>query len=84
VPVLALFGKTRTMEFAEGKWTPFVSFELETPPGAIPTVQNVDFTNMSESEIADALESIPKEVADFAGFVRDEIEKLEKTQSTKK
>jgi hypothetical protein len=82
--ILALFGKARTMEFAEGKWTPFVSFELETPPDAMPTVQNIDFTNMSESEIVDALKSLPKEVADFAGFVRDEIEKIEKAQSAKK
>jgi hypothetical protein len=26
--ILALFGKSRTMEFAEGKWSPFVLFQV--------------------------------------------------------
>jgi hypothetical protein len=82
--ILALFGKARTMEFAEGKWTPFVSFELVAPPNAMPTVQHVDFTNMSETEIIAALKSVPKDVVDFAGFVRDEIEEIEKAQPAKK
>lgn len=76
--ILALFGNARTMEFAEGKWTPFVFFELEMPPGVPPTVEHIDFTNMTESEISDALKSLPREVNDFPGLVRDEIEKLEK------
>ena len=58
--------------------------ELETPPNAIPTVQNFDFTNMTESEIVDALKSLPKDVADIPGFVRDEIAKIEKAQAAKK
>jgi hypothetical protein len=82
--ILALFGKARTMEFAEGKWTPFVSFELEAPPNDMPTVQHIDFANMSEAEIVAALKSPPKDVADFAGFVRDEIEAIEKARSAKK
>ena len=76
--ILALFGKARTMEFAEGKWTPFVSLELVTPLNDMPAVQHIDFTNMSESEIIAALKSLPKDVADFVGFVRDEIKKVEK------
>ena len=82
--ILALFGKARTIEFAEGKWTPFVSFELEAPPNDMPTVQRIDFTNMSGSEIVASLNSLPKDVTDFAGFVRDEIEKIETVRSDKK
>jgi hypothetical protein len=81
--ILALFGKDRTMEFAEGKLTPFVSLNLKHP-NDMPTVQRIDFTNMSESEIVAALKFLPKDVSDFAGFVRDEIEKIEKAQSAKK
>jgi hypothetical protein len=39
---------------------------------------------MGEAETIAALKSLPKEVADFSGFVRDEIEKIEKAQATKK
>jgi hypothetical protein len=82
--ILALFGKDRTMEFAEGKWTPFVFFELEAPPNAIPTIQHIDFTKMTEAETVAALNSLPRDVADFPGFVRDEIAKIEKAQAAKK
>jgi hypothetical protein len=82
--ILALFGKDRTLEFADGKWTPFVVFELEVPPTGMPTVQNIDFTNMTEAQTIDALKSLPRDVADFPGFVRDEIEKIEKAQAAKK
>jgi hypothetical protein len=58
-----------------------VSFELEAPPNDMPTVQRIDFTNMSESEIVASLNSLPKDVADFA---RDEVEKIEKARSDKK
>lgn len=82
--ILALFGKNRTMEFAEGKWTPFVFFELAAPPNAIPTILHIDFTNMTEAETVAALHSLPRDVADFPGFVSDEIERIEKTQAAKK
>jgi len=81
--ILALFGKIRTMEFAEGQWAPFVRFELEAPPDDMPTLQHIDFSNMSESEIVAALTSLPDDIADFAGFVRDEIEAIEKARSAK-
>ena len=60
-----------------------MSFELEVPPNDRPTVQHVDFTNMSESELIAALKSLPKDIADFAGFVRDEIEKIEKPRHSR-
>jgi hypothetical protein len=82
--ILGLFGKARTMEFAEGRWSPFVSFELVAPPDDMPAVPDIDFTNMSESEIVAALTSVPKDIVDFAGFVRDEIEAIEKAASEKK
>jgi len=82
--ILALFGKTRTMEFAEGQWAPFVRFELEAPPNDMPTLQHIDFSNMSESGIVAALTSIPGDIADFAGFVRDEIEAIDTARPEKK
>ena len=82
--ILALFGKARTMEFAEGRWAPFVSFELEAPLHDMPTVRRIDFTNMSQSEMVAALTTLPDDIADFAGFVRNEIEAIEKTRSERK
>jgi hypothetical protein len=82
--ILALFGKARTMEFAEGKWTPYVFFQVEEPEDGVPTVQHIDFTDMSQAEIVDALKVLPRDVVDFPGFVRDEIEKIEKAQSLKR
>jgi len=38
---------------------------------------------MSESEIVAALTSLPDDIADFAGFVRDEIEAIEKARPGK-
>ena len=81
---LSRFGKSRTMEFAEGKWTPFVFFRLEEPENAVAAVRRIDFTNMSQAEMVDALKTIPRDVVDFSGFVRDEIEKIEKAQPSKK
>ena len=82
--ILSLFGKSRTMEFAEGKWTPYVFFQLEEPEDAVPTAHHIDFTNMTQAGIVDALKTMPSDVVDFAGFVRDEIEKIEKAQFPKK
>jgi hypothetical protein len=50
----------------------------------MPIVQHIDFTNISEAETIAALNSLPRDVADFPGFVRDEIEKIEKAQAAKK
>jgi hypothetical protein len=82
--ILALFGKPRTMEFAEGKWTPYVFFQLEDPPNSLPTVQHIEFTNMNEAEIGNSLKSLPRDVYDFAGFVRDAIAEIEKAQASQK
>jgi hypothetical protein len=79
--ILALFGKSRTMEFAEGKWTPFVMFQVEDEPNSITVVQRIDFTDMNKSEIESAVEGLPPDVRDFPGFVRDAIEKIEKARS---
>ena len=81
--ILGLFGKTRTMEFAGGRWAPVVSFGLEAPLYDMPAVQHIDFANMSRSEIVAALMSLPEDIADFAGFVRNEIEAIEKARSDK-
>jgi hypothetical protein len=75
--ILALFGNPRTMEFAEGKWTPFVSFALQEQPGPVPEIHRIEFSDMSESEMKQAMSSLPKDISDFAGFVRDEIAKIE-------
>jgi hypothetical protein len=79
--ILALFGKARTMEFAEGKWTPFVLFQVEDEPNSVTVVQRIDFTGLDKSEIERALEELPPDVRDFPGFVRDAIEKIEKARS---
>ena len=81
--ILALFGKARTMEFAEGKWSPFVLFQVEDEPNSVTVVQRIDFTGLDKSEIESALEGLPPDVRDFPGFVRDAIEKIEKAQSGK-
>jgi hypothetical protein len=81
--ILALFGKSRTMEFAEGKWTPFVFFQVEDPPNSDPTVKKIKFTDMSESGIKNSLKDLPRDVYDFAGFVRDAIDKIEAEQAGK-
>jgi hypothetical protein len=81
--ILALFGKARTMEFAEGKWTPFVLFQVEDEPNSVTVVQRIDFTGLDKSEIKSALEGLPPDVRDFPGFVRDAIQKIEKAQSGK-
>jgi len=39
---------------------------------------------MSKSRIIEALKGLPKDIADSAGFVRDEIEAIEKAQRVKK
>ena len=80
--ILALFGKARTMDFAEGKWTPFVLFQVEDEPNSVTVVQRIDFTGLDKSEIKSALEGLPPDVRDFPGFVRDAIEKIEKAQSS--
>jgi T3SS (YopN, CesT) and YbjN peptide-binding chaperone 3 len=82
--ILGLFGKARTIEFSEGRWAPVVSFGLDAPLYDMPTVQHIDFSRMSQSEIVAALMSIPEDIADFAGFVRNEIEAIEKAQSDEK
>jgi hypothetical protein len=82
--ILSLFGKSRTLEFADGKWTPYVFFQVEEPADGVPTVQHIDFTDMNQAEIVDALKALPRDVSDFPGFVRDEIEKIEKAQFPKK
>ena len=79
-PILALFGKSRTMEFAEGKWSPFVLFQVEDKPNSVTVVQRVDFTDVTNSGIERALDGLPPDVRDFPGFVRDAIEKIEKTK----
>ncbi|MEA2907847.1 MAG: hypothetical protein QOI12_5234 [Alphaproteobacteria bacterium] len=78
--ILSLFGKSRTIEFAEGKWTPLVFFQLEEPENAVAAVHPIDFTNLSHAEMVEALKTIPRDVVDFAGFVRNEIEKIEKSK----
>ncbi|MFH1345797.1 MAG: hypothetical protein ABIL01_31995 [Pseudomonadota bacterium] len=75
--ILALFGKSRTTEFAEGKWTPFVFFELDVPADTIPKIHHIEFTGMTKTQINEALEAPPRDIVDFAGFVRGEIEKIE-------
>jgi hypothetical protein len=81
--ILALFGKSRTMEFAEGKWSPFVLFQVEEEPNSVTVVRRVDFTDMTKSAIERALEGLPPDVRDFPGFVRDAIETIEKARSGK-
>lgn len=81
--ILALFGKSRTMEFAEGRWSPFVLFQVEDEPNSVAVVQRIDFTDMNKSEIESALQGLPPDVRDFPGFVRDAIGKIEKAQSGK-
>jgi hypothetical protein len=81
--ILALFGKSRTMEFAEGKWSPFVMFQVEDEPNSVAVVEQVDFTDMNKSGIESTLKSLPPDVRDFPGFVWDAIEKIEKAQSGK-
>ncbi len=81
--ILALFGKVRTMEFAEGKWTPFVLFQVEDEPNSVTVVQRIDFTGLDKSEIESALKGLPPDVRDFPGFVRGAIEEIEKAQSGK-
>ena len=71
------------MEFAEGKWTPFVFFQAEDPPNSVPIVTKIEFTDMSESGIKNSLKVLPRDVYDFAGFVREAIEKIEAEQSGK-
>jgi len=79
--ILALFGKSRTMEFAEGKWSPFVLFQVEDEPNSVTVVQRVDFTDTTKLGIERALEGIPPDVRDFPGFVRGAIEKIERARS---
>jgi hypothetical protein len=69
------------MEFADGKWSPFVTIELAEPEGSVPIVQHVEFTGMNESEISEALKVLPRDIADFAGFFREEVEKIERAQT---
>jgi hypothetical protein len=40
--------------------------------------------NLGAQVTIDALKSLPKVVADFPGFVRDEFEKIERAQAAKK
>jgi hypothetical protein len=82
--IVALFGRARTMEFAEGKWTPYVFFQPEDPEDGVLAVQHIDFTDMNQAEIVEALKTLPRDVVDFPGFVHDAIEKIEKAQSFKR
>ena len=66
------------MEFAERKWTPFVFFELQEVANAVPEISHIEFfKDLTWEEISEALETLPKDVVDFAGFVQDEILRLE-------
>ena len=38
---------------------------------------HIEFTGKTEAETAAALQSLPRDVTDFAGFVGDEIAKIE-------
>jgi hypothetical protein len=76
-----LVGKSRTLEFADGKWTPFVFFELHVPADAVPEVHHIEFTGMTKPQIRAALDALPRDVVDFPGFVRDEIDKIEASQT---
>jgi hypothetical protein len=76
--VLALFGRSRTMEFAEGKWTPLVFFELQEVVNTVPEISHMQlFNDLTWEQISEALEALPKDVVDFTGFVQDEIQKIE-------
>jgi hypothetical protein len=46
--ILALFGKSRTMEFAEGRWTPFVMFQVEDEPNSVTIVERVPDASSSQ------------------------------------
>ena len=81
--IFVLFGKSRTIEFAEGKWTPFVFCELAENASASEVPENTTYKNvekLSEQELDQLLSSIPGEIIDFGGFVRKEIEKIENGQ----
>jgi hypothetical protein len=81
--ILDLFGRSRTMEFAEGKWAPFVFFELQEAANVVPEISHIEFfKNLTWDQISDALGALPRDVVDFTGFVQDEIRKIEAAVSS--
>ncbi|HEX8164618.1 MAG TPA: hypothetical protein VF601_02395 [Beijerinckiaceae bacterium] len=68
-----LFGKERLMEFAEGRWSPFVTCGPTEPAPA----QTIDLTELGMDQIRDLLNVLPKRVINFPEYVRDEIERLQ-------
>jgi hypothetical protein len=79
--VLRLFGKERTIDFADGKWTPFVFMEIaeESIDSGAVTVK----TFGTVEEYQEILKTRPKYETDFGGYIRDQIEKLEKVSPSK-
>ena len=44
------------MEFAEGKWAPFVFFELQEAANVVPEISHIEFfENLTWDQISDAL-----------------------------
>ena len=71
--IIALFGKTRTIEFAEGRWTPYVFLDLAEPVG------DTKITHITGAAALEAfLKTAPKHIVDFGGFIRDKIEEIER------
>ena len=71
--IVALFGKSRTLEFAAGRWSPYVFVELaepvETTVVHVPDL-TVEKLNTLKNEIPYFL--------DFDVFIRDKIDEIEK------
>lgn len=85
--ILVLFGKPRTIEFAEGKWTPFVFCEPADNPAAanapvITAYENVE--RLNKDDLQKLLNSIPEDVMDFGSFIRKEIERIEKMDTSRR
>ena len=71
--IVALFGKSRTIEFAEGRWTPFVFFELAEPVDS----NVIHVKDLTVDKLDTLLNTLPKHDTDFGGFIRDKIEEIE-------
>ncbi len=74
--ILRLFGKERTIDFADGKWTPFVFMEIAEESIGSDTAAVKAFNSVEEYQAI--LKTRPKYETDFGGYIRDQIETIDK------
>jgi hypothetical protein len=79
--ILSLFGKERVIDFADGKWTPFVFMEVDEGPIGPDAVAVETFSTAEGYQ--KILKTRPRYEIDFGGYIREQIEEIENAVPSK-